>query len=52
MGIFTFITEAALVRDTLRGLGKPLTPPTAAPARVSEQVQPAPEYEFDQRLAW
>lgn len=53
------------VRDILRGLGEPITPPTVAPARGpplwampaagrrgSEQVQPAPTYEFDQRLAW
>ena len=65
MRIIAFISEAAVVRDILRGLGEPLTPPTVAPARGpplgampaagprgSEQVQPAPEYEFDQRIAW
>ncbi|MGH8634926.1 MAG: hypothetical protein ACRET7_12430 [Burkholderiales bacterium] len=65
MRIIAFITAAAVVRDILIHLGEPITPPTVAPARGpplgampaagqrgSEQVQPAPEYEFDQRLAW
>jgi hypothetical protein len=65
MRIIAFTTETAVVRDMLRGLGEPITPPTVAPARgppleamaaagprESAQVQPAPEYEFDQRIAW
>ena len=31
--IIAFITAAAVVRDILRGLGEPITPPTVAPAR-------------------
>ncbi len=63
--IIAFITEAAVVRDILIHLGEPITPPTIAPARGPplwemppagqpeiEQAQPAPDYEFDQRIAW
>jgi len=65
MRIIAFITEAAVVRDILIPLGEPITPPTIAPARGPplwempqagqpeiEQAQPAPDYAFDQRIAW
>ena len=65
-GIIAFITEAAAVRDILIHLGEPITPPTIAPARgpplwemrgtrpgaIDPQAQPAPDYPFDQRIAW
>ncbi|MGI8895823.1 MAG: hypothetical protein ACR2HE_09275 [Casimicrobiaceae bacterium] len=64
--IIAFITEAAVVRDLLIHLGEPITPPTIAPARgpprwampqagqreTDPQAQPAPNYAFDQRIAW
>ena len=64
--IIAFITEAVAVRDILAHLGEPTSPPRMAPARgpplweISDaaqgesdpQAQPAPDYEFDQRLAW
>jgi hypothetical protein len=54
------------VRDILVHLGAPITPPIVAPARgpplwewppagqreIDPQAQPAPDYEFDQRVAW
>ena len=65
MRIIAFITEATVVRDILIPLGEPITPPTIAPARGPplwempqagqpeiEQAQPAPDYAFDQRIAW
>jgi len=66
MRIIAFVTEAAVVRDILIHLGEPITPPTIAPARgpplwempqaghraIDPQAQPAPDYEFDQRIAW
>jgi len=66
MRIIAFITAAAVVRDILIHLGEPITPPTIAPARgpplwemprarhraIDPQAQPAPDYEFDQRIAW
>ena len=55
-----------MVRDILLHLGVPIAPPRIAPARgpplwemppagqhaVDPQAQPAPDYEFDQRMAW
>ncbi len=66
MRIIAFITEAAVVRDILIHLGEPITPPTIAPAHgpplwarpqagqreTDPQAQPAPDCEFDQRIAW
>jgi hypothetical protein len=66
MRIIAFITEAAAVRDILAHLGEPTTPPRMAPARgpplwempdagrdeFDLLAQPAPDYEFDQRIAW
>ena len=65
MRIIAFITETAVVRDILLALGEPIAPPTSAPARGPplwempqagqpeiEQAQPAPDYAFDQRIAW
>ncbi|MGH7186024.1 MAG: hypothetical protein ACREIB_07100 [Pseudomonadota bacterium] len=54
------------MRDILIRLGEPITPPTIAPARgpplwempragqrkIDPQAQLAPDYEFDQRIAW
>jgi hypothetical protein len=66
MRIIAFITEEVAVRDILAHLGEPTSLPRMAPARgpplweISDagqgesdpQAQPAPDYEFDQRLAW
>jgi hypothetical protein len=66
MRIIAFITDAPTVRDILAHLGEPITPPTVAPARgpplwemppagqraIDPQAQRAPDYEFDQRVAW
>ncbi len=66
MRLIAFITEATVVRDILIHLGEPITPPTIAPARgpplwemppagqreIDPQAQPAPDYAFDQRIAW
>ena len=66
MRIIAFITDAPTVRDILVRLGEPITPPTVAPARgppmwdmppagqreIDPQAQPAPDYEFDQRVTW
>jgi Putative transposase/Transposase zinc-binding domain len=66
MRIIAFITDGPTVRDILVHLGEPITPPTVAPARgpplwemppagqreIDPQAQPAPSYEFDQRVAW
>lgn len=64
--IIAFITEAVAVRDIRAHLGEPTSPPRMAPARgpplwdipgagqgeCDPQAQPAPDYEFDQRIAW
>ena len=64
--IIAFITEAMAVREILAHLGEPPSPPRIAPARgpplwemadaghgeFDPQAQPAPDYEFDQRIAW
>ena len=65
MRISAFITGASATRDILVHLGEPTAPPRIAPARgpplsdrpdasaeFDPHPQPAPEYEFDQRLAW
>jgi hypothetical protein len=65
MRIIAFITEAPDVRQILAQLGEPTLPPPLAPARgpplwempagedrFDPQAQPAPDYEFDQRIAW
>jgi len=66
MRIIAFITQAAVVRDILIHLGEPTSPPHLMPARgpplwamqgvgpgaIDPQAQPAPDYEFDQRIAW
>lgn len=67
MRIIAFITDAPTVRTILAHLGEPTAPPRSAPARGpplgaaagAEQdptpdpaLQPAPAYEFDQRIAW
>ncbi len=66
MRIIAFITEAVVVRDILAHLGEATSPPRLMPARgpplwemqgagpgeFDRQAQPAPDYEFDQRIAW
>ena len=64
MKIIAFVNEGATAREILSHLGEPVDPPRMAPARApplweaagqgSEDflVQPPPEYEFDQRIAW
>jgi hypothetical protein len=66
MRIIDFITEAVTVRDILAHLGEATSPTRMAPARgpplwemadagrdeFDRQAQPAPDYEFDQRIAW
>jgi hypothetical protein len=66
MRIIAFIIEAVAVRDILGHLGEATSPPRMAPARgpplwemvdagreeFDLQAQPAPDYEFDQRIAW
>ena len=64
MRSIAFILESAVVRDLLAHLGEPITSPTIAPARgpplwempqaghraIDPQAQPAPDYDFDQRI--
>jgi hypothetical protein len=66
MRIIAFITHASAVRGILVHLGEPIAPPRVAPARGpplwdlpaagegggDPLAQPAPAYEFDQRVAW
>jgi hypothetical protein len=66
MKIIAFITEGTVVREILGHLGQPTSPPRLMPARgpplwemqdrgsdaIDPQAQPAPDYEFDQRIAW
>ena len=66
MKIIAFITEAVAIREILDHLGEPTSPPRLLPARgpplwemqgsemgeSDPQAQPAPDYEFDQRIAW
>jgi hypothetical protein len=62
MRIIAVITDGPTVRDLLVHLGEPTAPPRIAPARGPPlwdlpdagpgtfDPQPAPEYEFDQRI--
>jgi hypothetical protein len=66
MSIVAFLTDPTSVREILAPLGEPIRPPVTAPARApplwdipgaghgdfDPYVQPAPAYEFDQRIAW
>jgi hypothetical protein len=66
MRIMAFLTEAPSVRQILARLGEPTSPPRLAPARdpplwempdagkdrFDPQAQPAPNYDFNQRIAW
>lgn len=66
MKIIAFISEGAVIREILGHLGEPPSPPRLLPARgpplwempgaepcdIDSQFQPAPDYEFDQRIAW
>jgi hypothetical protein len=67
MRIVAFITDGPTVRDILGHLGEPTAPPRIAPARgpplweatdaehdpaADPLLQPAPAFEFDQRLSW
>jgi len=66
MRIIAFLTDPAALRAILAHLGEPTAPPRIAPARGpplwdrpdagtgdgDPHAQPAPEYAFDQRIAW
>ena len=66
MRIIAFITDPSTIRDILLHVGEPTAPPRIAPARgpplwdlpdartgdFDPHAQPAPEYEFDQRITW
>ncbi len=66
MRIIAFITEAVVIREILGHLGESTSPPRLLPAQgpplwemagiepgeSDPQAQPAPDYEFDQRVAW
>ena len=67
MRIIAFITAGPTLRDILDHLGEPTAPPRIAPARgpplweatdaehdpaADPLLQPAPAFEFDQRIAW
>ena len=66
MRIIAFITDPPILCDILNHVGEPTAPPRIAPARgpplrdpldaetgdAAPHAQPAPEFEFDQRLAW
>ena len=66
MKIIAFITETVVIREILGHLGEPTSPPRLLPAlgpplwemtgidlgESNPQAQPAPDYEFDQRVAW
>ena len=66
MRIIAFTTDPSTIRDILAHLGEPTAPPRIAPARglplwdlpdagpgnFDPDAQPAPAYEFDQRIAW
>jgi hypothetical protein len=68
MRIIAFINEGPVIREILGHLGEPTSAPRLAPARgpplwelpateqaegeSDPQAQPAPDYEFDQRVAW
>ena len=68
MRIIALINEGPVIREILGHLGEPISAPSLAPARgpplwelpvagppereTDPQAQPAPDYEFDQRVAW
>ena len=66
MRIIAFLADPVAVRAILAHLGEPTAPPRIAPARgpplwdlpdagtadFDPHAQPAPEYEFDQCIAW
>ena len=68
MRIIAFINEGPVIRKILGHLGEPISAPLLAPARglplwelpvpdqaaqeIDPQAQPAPDYQFDQRVAW
>ncbi|MBK9115549.1 MAG: transposase [Betaproteobacteria bacterium] len=66
MRIIAFITDPSTLHGLLRHLGEPTAPPRIAPALgpplwdlsdattgdCDPHAQPAPAYEFDQRVAW
>ena len=66
MKIIAFINQPLVIREILGPLGEPTSPPHLLPARGpplwelpdskpderDPQAQPAPDYEFDQRIAW
>ena len=66
MKIIAFITVGTVIRQILGHLDEPTSPPRLMPARgpplwnlpdaardpLDPQAQPAPAYEFDQRIAW
>ena len=64
MKIIAFIDEGDAVREILAHLGEPVDPPRIAPAHgpplsgtagsggYDLLIQPLPEFEFDQRIAW
>jgi len=66
MKIIAFITETAVMKAIPGHLDEPTSPPRLQPARgpplwemahalqdeSDPQAQPAPDYEFDQRIAW
>jgi hypothetical protein len=66
MRIIAFINDAGAVREILTHLGEPTSPPRLMKARApplwemqganmgedEAQAQSAPEYQFDQRVAW
>jgi hypothetical protein len=66
MRVIAFITDPPTIHDILVHLGEPAAPPRIAPARgpplsdmpdataggFDPHAQPAPQYEFDQRITW
>ena len=66
MKIIAFITEGPAIREILGHLGVPTSPPALKPARgppvwevpgagpgdINLSAQRAPDYQFDQRIAW
>ena len=64
MRVIALITDPPTIHDILVYLGEPTAPPRIAPAcgpplwdlpdagPGSFDLQPAPKYEFDQRIAW
>jgi hypothetical protein len=65
MTIIAFITDPPVVRHILDHIGEPSTPPGISPARGPPEwesrdqssdkeleFEPAPEYEYDQRINW